>query len=135
MAFSVSPGESVSLVAGGSSGCPGVQVTNVGEGAVPPQTVSVALPPGNVLQFKPEAGAYLLIICDAQANIASYPGSLSGNSLVFQSVDLCLPGAGSTSVAWVTVAATSDSPAGFVNVSFVIGGLAANSSLIEVVRP
>ncbi|MEU7137349.1 SMP-30/gluconolactonase/LRE family protein [Streptomyces sp. NPDC046261] len=134
--FSVSPGgpPPVDLTRGGGIGYPGVRL-HADEGAVPSQTVRVALPPGKKLRFVAEHGSdYQLTVLDAHNVSTAYDGTLSpdGQSLTFDNVDLALPAKGSASTAWVAVQADSGAPTGDTGLTFLVGPLNSPSTPVRI---
>jgi hypothetical protein len=134
--FSVSPGgpPDVTLVLGGVPGYPGVIVRNEGTGPVPPQNISVTLPPGGGLQFESEGGTqYLLTVFAAGGSTTQYNGNLSasGQSLAFSAVDLAI-GVGAQAVIWVAVSASPNARVGYTALQFVVGSQASSSNPIIV---
>lgn len=135
--FSVSPGgpPDVYLERGGETGYPGVHLRNEGEGPVDPQDVAVSLPVGKNLSFVPQKGVeYLLTVMDANGVLTQHTGfaSSDGHSLSFRQVDLALPGKGSTSAAWISVAAAADAPVGDTALDFSVGGEGSASTPVHV---
>lgn len=135
--FSLSPGgpPDVHLERGGETGYPGVHLRNEGEGPVDPQDIAVSLPVGKNLNFVPEKGVqYLLTVMDANGTLTQHIGlaSADGHSLSFPQIDLALPGKGSTSVAWISVAAAPDAPVGDTALDFSVGGEGSASTPIKV---
>ncbi|MBB5122570.1 hypothetical protein [Streptomyces eurocidicus] len=140
--FSVTPGgpPDVTLNSATPIGYPGVVLVAGGEGTVSPQDVYVALPQGKGLRFVPQAGTgCLLTVQDAHGDKKTYRGALSsdGRTLTFQGVNPALPGAGSTSSAWVAVKALDGAPASKdpLTLTFCVGDRVSASTPVHVDRP
>ncbi|GAA3169923.1 MULTISPECIES: hypothetical protein [Streptomyces] len=136
--FSVRPGgpPDVTLNIGGGPGYPGVVLTSKKTDKVPPQKITVTLPPGKGLQFVAEGGAgnYQLTVLPAQGGEKHYFGALSGDgqTLTFTGVDPALPKKDATSTAWVAVSAPGGATQGQTHLMFNVCGYESWSTHIDV---
>ncbi|MFJ8387692.1 hypothetical protein ACIQ9Q_24820 [Streptomyces sp. NPDC094438] len=118
----------------GTVGYPGVRVRAEDEGQVPRQSVSVVLPPDRGLQPVPERdNRYQLTVLGADQSTRYYPGTLDGQTLTFENVDLALPGKGSLSTLWIAVKAADNAPLGDTYLNFRVGDRAPVSTPFRVV--
>ncbi|WP_405166499.1 hypothetical protein OG203_16250 [Nocardia sp. NBC_01499] len=135
--FTVNPAGPTSLVVGGPSGQPGVEVRNTGGGSVAPQTVRVTLPAGGILRFAPEVGSQLVLTVFTPGGNSSYYAELDPNSnptsLTFRNVDVSSSEPGAVSALWVSVSALQV-PAGPTALTFNVGGQISHSGEIDVSR-
>ncbi|MFC9679037.1 hypothetical protein [Streptomyces sp. NPDC056948] len=137
--FSLTPGgpPEVLLVPGGATGYPGVGLANTGDQPVPPQTVTVQLPPDtNLLWGQPEIPDLQLTVLDAQGSTTPYTGTLSpdGQSLTFTDVDPGIPAPGSGSLMWVGVSAADDAALVYTSLVFTVGDRTSASTPVIVVH-
>jgi hypothetical protein len=122
-AFSVSPGEKVTLKRDGKPGYPGVELEALDDGTVPPQTVRVTIPSGMGLRFV-STDLTVGVMRDGHWVPTTYPGHLSQDGLTLTTVDkvdLELSGRGSKSGALVSVAASGHTPPGDGSLLFQVG--------------
>ncbi|WP_208903104.1 SMP-30/gluconolactonase/LRE family protein [Streptomyces incarnatus] len=134
--FSVEPGGSpVELVQGGLR-YPGVEVR--GDGPVPPQTITVTLPPGAGLAFHPERGTRheLTVSSASWAAEQKYDAELSDDAqtLTCRNVDLGLSQQHPVSVVWAAVTATTAAATGSAHLAFRVGGIESSSTELKVVE-
>jgi hypothetical protein len=113
----------------GQTGAANVWVQNVGEGPLPPQTVTVILPARKGLRF-----AYDELTVYGRHSPRTYRGDLSddGQRLTCENVELNMQAGGSTSAlsAWVRV--LPDAPPGAMALTFTIDDQQSPSNPIDI---
>ncbi|MEU6114339.1 hypothetical protein ABZ840_07320 [Streptomyces sp. NPDC047117] len=120
----------------GAVGYPGVRVRAEDAGQVARQRVSVSLPStsNRGIEFVAERdNRYQLTVMSAGQGMAYYPGTLAGQTLTFEDVDLALAGKGSVSTLWVAVQVTGDASPGEVYLTFQVGDHEPVSTPVRVV--
>ncbi|MFI1178833.1 hypothetical protein ACH4UT_04675 [Streptomyces sp. NPDC020799] len=117
----------------GGAGWPGVYVKALGDGWIPPQTVSVQLPKGKNLRF---SGSGTLLVYLADGSPYYYGGTVSADKQTFTTnspVDLHLSGAGATNSLLVAVEAPDGAELGEAQLTFTVGDLPPTAAPVDVV--
>ncbi|MFJ6252064.1 MULTISPECIES: NHL repeat-containing protein [unclassified Streptomyces] len=118
---------------GSDSRYPGVEVRR--EGEAPAQIITVTLPPGAGLAFKPEGGErHLMTVLSHSTVEKRYEAELSddGQTLTCRNVDLGLSQQHPLSAVWVAVTATTTATVGSTHLTFRVGGIESASTTVEV---
>lgn len=134
--FSVSSSGDTTISQGGGPGYSGVALQNTSTAPVSPRDVTVTLRSDRGLRFeKPGGTDFLLTVMGSNGTLENYAGTTSTNeqTVTFRQVDLALPTAGSTSAAWVVVAASPRAPVGMTDLNFSVGEQRSPSGAIHVV--
>ncbi|MGX8909243.1 hypothetical protein ACR820_29120 [Streptomyces netropsis] len=139
--FSTSPGgpPDVLLPRSGATRYPGVRLHASAEATGFRSDIRVTFHDGTGLRFVAEAGTeYQLTVQTASGGTEHCTGTLSADgqtALTFTDVDLGLTGPGSTSLMWVAVKASSDSPLLSTHLLFSVGDMATQGSTpIQIVN-